>query len=392
MKPPRARVNPNHANPCTASAGCTAPAGSTARPPGGPVSLSRAVALLAGCPSGLRSRGPAAVRAQFAVCGRIRIDPFRKIPFPIALMGPSSPRAFPSFPAPGSPPMSPLPWHHKRSLKEEVDSVLEDSGLAVNTVDLEDLRPGDIILTARRWTNLGTLLIRVGNFFKRGYRDRIWSHSAVYVGDGKIVEALPGGVVETDLREGYFHRDRDLRVLRHRRMGAEKGEQVAAYAREAVGHKYDGRQELYFVLNDLFAPSLRFALENRFFDRLFAFRDAYFCSELVANAFFRAGVYPFEREPRKIMPIDCLNPLQFDEVGARIHSRGEARSVRILRNGLTFALYVIAALFVYVLNALVALVLLVSAHLILVAVVAVAGFAGLLDAMVNWRERRREME
>jgi uncharacterized protein YycO len=280
--------------------------------------------------------------------------------------------------------------HHKRSMKEEVDSVLEDSGLAIDNVQLADLRPGDVVLTARRWTNLGTLLIRVGNFFKRGYRDRIWSHSAVYVGDGKIVEALPGGVVETDLQAGYFHQDRDLRVLRHRRMSAEEGEQVAAYAREAVGHKYDGRQELYFVLNDLFAPSLRFALESRFFDRVFAFRDAYFCSELVANAFYRAGVYPFEREPRKIMPIDCLNPLQFEEVGARLHAREEARPVRIVRNGLTFALYVTASLIGYVLNALVALVVLVSAHLILVAVVAFAGLAGIFDAMLNWRERRRE--
>lgn len=276
-------------------------------------------------------------------------------------------------------------------MKEEVDSVLQDSGLALDSLEVADLRPGDVILTARRWTNLGTVLIRIGNFFKRGYHNRIWSHSAVYVGDGKIVEALPGGVVETDLEAGYFRPDRDLRVLRHRRMTPEKGEEVAAFARETVGHQYDGRQELYFVLNDLFAPSLRFALENRFFDRLFAFRDAYFCSELVANAYLRAGVYPFEREPRKIMPIDCLNPLQFDEVGARIHARKEARPVRILRNGLTFTLYVTASLVGYVINALVALVILVSAHLFLVGMVVLAGIVGLLDAMLNWREKRREL-
>jgi len=42
---------------------------------------------------------------------------------------------------------------------------------AVFTLDLEQLEPGDVIITARRRIDPGGVFIRMGNFFKRGFAD-----------------------------------------------------------------------------------------------------------------------------------------------------------------------------------------------------------------------------
>jgi len=50
-------------------------------------------------------------------------------------------------------------------------------------IDINDFKVGDIILNRTNWTFTSALI--------PGY----WSHAAIYVGDGKVVEALSDGVV-----------------------------------------------------------------------------------------------------------------------------------------------------------------------------------------------------
>jgi uncharacterized protein YycO len=179
---------------------------------------------------------------------------------------------------------------------------------------LNKIKPGDVILTASRKISLFSLFIKMANFFKRGYRKRKWTHAAIYVGEGNVIEAFPQGIVKRNFKEAYFNGEYDLLVLRHKNASLDKLMKAVEFCCKEKGQKYDFRGLLYFLLFNLTPHQLHFLFDNNFIGDCFNVNEAYFCSELVSTGFKEAGIYCFEREPYKVMPIDFYNELLFDIV------------------------------------------------------------------------------
>jgi hypothetical protein len=178
----------------------------------------------------------------------------------------------------------------------------------------EKLKPGDVILTAHKGFKFESALIKIANFFKRGYKERNWTHSALYIGDGQIVEVFPKGAIQRKFRDGYLDNKHNLLVLRHKKASQEQLRKAIDFCVSEESKKYDFRGMFYFVAYDIMPEGLHFILENDFIGSWFKVEDSYFCSELVSSAFLAADAYCFEKEPAKVMPIDFYNHLWFDLV------------------------------------------------------------------------------
>ena len=146
-----------------------------------------------------------------------------------------------------------------------------------------DLQPADILLST------GEAVVSV---FIRGATVSRFSHSALYIGQGQIVEAIGSGVTLQSLREAMSD-DTLVSVYRRLHMAPEQAQQVVRYVRQHVGKLYDWGGAMGgavtsgsgFVLSLFLSPIVTGAgiaadLYNR------ANPDAaFYCSELVALAF-----------------------------------------------------------------------------------------------------------
>jgi len=110
--------------------------------------------------------------------------------------------------------------------------------------------------------------------------------------------------------EGYF-----LMVLRHKQItDPKKLQEVVEFCRKKSGLGYDTWGVSFYSLCALVPPMLSGWLEDTMAEKIFNVGDAYFCSELVADAFMSVGEKSFDRSPWRVKPLDFrTNPL-FREV------------------------------------------------------------------------------
>jgi len=155
---------------------------------------------------------------------------------------------------------------------------------------VEDLQLADILLSTG--TAKVSMVIRGGTVSR-------FSHASLYIGAGEIVEAISRGVTRQSLREAMSD-DTLVSVYRRLRMSPEQAGSVVRYVREQVRmeKKYDysgaaggGITSVSgFALSLFLSPIVTIGgigadLYNR------ANPEAsFYCSELVALAFQRAGV------------------------------------------------------------------------------------------------------
>lgn len=204
------------------------------------------------------------------------------------------------------------------------------------------LQPGDVILTS----HLGFSPIKIGNFCKNGYSKRVWTHAALYIGNGEVVEAFPNGIVRRKLEEAYLAEKKSgLRILRKKHLPPEKAAQIVSFCAQTSGKPYDLRAIIYFPLANLLPPSLSFILTPGYLGHWFNQEDSYFCSELLSEAYEQADAYCFEREPFQVMPVDFDNSLLFDEV-AVVHIPGKEKQGKT-RALLLQICYIVAAVVVF---------------------------------------------
>ncbi len=139
--------------------------------------------------------------------------------------------------------------------------------------------PGDIGLV--KITGTGGRLIRVGQWLAGdGYAD--FQHAFVYVGDGKLVEAMPGGARITDL-DHYTGQGYNIFWLR---CPPQYGDDVAQAAISFHGVPY--------AWTDYFAIGLhRFHIPAPHLKRFIARRKSMICSQLADAAAERGGWHIF---------------------------------------------------------------------------------------------------
>lgn len=180
---------------------------------------------------------------------------------------------------------------------------------------LDLIKPGDILITSQRGFRPASLPIRFANFCRRGYGDRIWTHAAVYVGNGEVVEAFPTGIVARSVESAYFKSDYNYTILRRKTAaGNVDFSRAVDFCRSKIGNNYDNKALAYFALMNIVPPTLRWTIDNPIVDKALNNADAFFCSELAGTALLEANEYCFDRPPEQVMPVDFKNSYCFEVI------------------------------------------------------------------------------
>lgn len=154
--------------------------------------------------------------------------------------------------------------------------------------------PGDFAVTTVRG-NVG-FLISLGEHLL-GSRWGHWDHAFVYVGDGQLVEAEPGGARLAGSDE-YASRPL-LWSTGHVELTGEQRQAVVAAARSFIGVPYGFADYLALAL-------WHFRLRIPWARKVMASRKSMICSQLCDASFEAAGVHLFAdgRQPGDITPAD----------------------------------------------------------------------------------------
>ncbi|MCB1745688.1 MAG: hypothetical protein H6977_14715 [Gammaproteobacteria bacterium] len=186
-------------------------------------------------------------------------------------------------------------------------------------MNTEDLKVADILLSTGEAKQSKAIRIGTGSPY---------SHAALYVGDGYIVEAIGIGVVRQSL-ERAMSDDVLVAVYRRINMSAAQAGQVVRYVKRQVGKDYDAAGAIGagvtsprgFIIS-VFAGSLiplagptlvGSALSADVMNRLNP-EKKFFCSELVALAFEHAGV-PLVSGGASATPADLSSAHVLNHVG-----------------------------------------------------------------------------
>jgi V8-like Glu-specific endopeptidase/cell wall-associated NlpC family hydrolase len=178
-----------------------------------------------------------------------------------------------------------------------------DPGAGGRSIGTSALQAGDIIVsTTRHWTSR---IIRLGTISPV-------SHVMLYVGDGKVIEAIGSGVREVTLAQAID--DAILAVAyRHPQLDASRAATVVAHARTHVNNPYNYAgvaYQGYRILNPL--PAAVIDVIGRRLGVEPGQAGAVYCSELVLEAFQRAGVpltsgTPSQSTPDQVVQIARSN-------------------------------------------------------------------------------------
>jgi hypothetical protein len=183
----------------------------------------------------------------------------------------------------------------------------------------EDLRPGDILLTSGSGlVSAGVQLVTLASV----------SHAALYIGDGRIVEAVRPRVQIRQL-EHVLAEERMVLVLRHPDITAEQARTVSSYALQKTG---TGFNFLGVTLHVPLAASRRVCelplvpspvrdacIRSFGVIQYAAVGERLFCSQLVLEAFRQAELPITGADPRLISPADILHMREGDVPSVRIH-------------------------------------------------------------------------
>lgn len=212
---------------------------------------------------------------------------------------------------------------------------------------INKMRPGDVVITSQNGPKMiGSFPIRIGNLFRRGYAKRIWTHTALYVGNGEIIEAQPSGIAKKSFIETYFNKnDFDFVVMRHKSISAEEVSRLVEFCSRQSGSKYDFKALTYFILVLITPPTLSFLLESKMLNKCLNTSDSYFCSELIADGFLYANCYSFDRPPHHVMPVDFNNEYGFNKVEERV----KAPQVSKIKKVISICAYVVTLIILTVL-------------------------------------------
>ena len=131
-----------------------------------------------------------------------------------------------------------------------------------------------------------------------------WNHAFIFIGNGKIVEAKPRGVVVSPVTDYSL-----IAWNKHETFTDAQGKVIASYALGQVGKPYDF---LIIAILTLRILGLKALANNRFLHKL-AQKDGYICSELVAEAYATAGKPISKGAPDLCTPGDLAERLVYGD-------------------------------------------------------------------------------
>lgn len=183
--------------------------------------------------------------------------------------------------------------------------------------DVSDLKIGDIILTGRQELTY-SWYIQLSNVWTRKLKHRFWTHAAIYAGNGKVWEAQPEGIREWDINN-YFNDGFIVRAYRHRYISDENIlNKVIEFCASKKGYSYGTIGVIFYTLSTLVPVSFNSLFDNKFFDKTCKLDNAYFCSELIVDAFDEIGypISPFDGW--RVKPTDFISNPMLESVSSNI--------------------------------------------------------------------------
>ena len=180
--------------------------------------------------------------------------------------------------------------------------------------DISLLKKGDIVLTGKR-SLLDSWYIQLSNVLTRKLKHRFWTHAAIYRGNGMLWEAQRNGIIEKDINE-YLKNGFIIRAFRHKYIRDDQiVDRVIKFCEEQKGYKY-GWLGLGFYIVSTFTPiSFNFIFDNDIVDKWCHLDRAYFCSELIVDAFdsIQNPVSPYDGW--RVKPSDFISNPLLESVG-----------------------------------------------------------------------------
>ena len=175
--------------------------------------------------------------------------------------------------------------------------------------DISILKKGDIILTGKM-SLIDFWYIQLSNALTRKLKHRFWTHAAIYRGNGLLWEAQPEGVIEKDINE-YLKNGRMIRAFRHKYIQDEIIiDRVLKFCGDRKGYKYGWAGLGFYVFSSFMPISFNFVFDNSLIDKWCHLDKAYFCSELIVDAFEAAGYPMSPYDGWRVKPTDFFsNPL-----------------------------------------------------------------------------------
>lgn len=156
-------------------------------------------------------------------------------------------------------------------------------------LDENELLPGDVIFCGQSKKDKATELIQ-------NTTDGVYVHCAIYVGDGKIVDAVRSGVREIELRS-FLSEYAYLAVTRPPGANPKRSNIIVDFARECVEREF--RYNLwgaafvpireYFNVKSFHSLDFRKRRGPKKISRAWLPKKSYFCSELVIECYVKCG-------------------------------------------------------------------------------------------------------
>ncbi len=153
----------------------------------------------------------------------------------------------------------------------------------------DDLLPGDVIFCGQSKKDKATELIQ-------NTTDGVYVHCAIYVGDGKVVDAVRSGVREIEL-DSFLSEYSYLSVTRPPGANPKRSNMIVDFARECLEERFR-----YNLLGAAFVPIREYFNVKNFHNLDFRKRlrpkkarlawlpkKSYFCSEFVIECYVKCG-------------------------------------------------------------------------------------------------------
>ncbi len=182
-------------------------------------------------------------------------------------------------------------------------------------ISISSLKPADILLSTGDST--------VSNVIRKGTGSR-FSHAALYIGNGEVIEAIGSGVVKQSLKSA-MNDDTLVVVFRHNTISPSQAATAITYARAQVGKKYDasgaassasGSPAVILVgfimgpIGNIVTASLGVAKVANTINS----EGSFYCSELVAHAYAKANC-PLSASKSSITPKGVANSSKVSLIG-----------------------------------------------------------------------------
>lgn len=182
-------------------------------------------------------------------------------------------------------------------------------------IDVKQLRKGDIILTGTN-KNISSWYIKISNLLTNGMGSKFWTHAALHMGSGKLIEAQPKGLCFNSI-DAYLKKGVLIKVYRHKYISDDRVlDRLIKFCldQKKKDCKYGTIGLLFYAFASFLPVSMGFIFDNDHVDRICKLDNAYFCSELVAEAYENTGYKISSHDSWRIKPSDFIGNPFFEEV------------------------------------------------------------------------------